>query len=339
MGKFAFITNPWRLSDISEKLWLSKYLPGRVLEGVLTFSPPLKHSSIYDAKTGENIGCLLAIPFTGKQLKHYSSHRVIRRIIQAGKMAEKFGAGFLGIRSLPLFKNAGPVLAKNVAIPVITGNSYAVYAALQAIKKAAGITGQDLKEASAVVLGADSEAGKVCALLLAREVKKLTLSGRQMNRLKSLANKIFFDTGLPAKITYDHDRAWNLGNIIVLADQKFHFIPEDVTHGLIVCSLVKGGSCNLPPHRKDILVIEEPVIKVPVDFNFNHSYPGLPLGAVCPEMAETMLFSLEDGNLNDRPFDAARVEKIGALAQKKGFETVGFIGSNGSFRPFLKEVS
>lgn len=337
MGKFAFITNLAQLSDINGKLRFSRFLPEIVLERIFRFFPPIMLSAVKDLKIDDIKGWLLAVPFTDKQLMGCPNHLVVRSIIKAGQMAERLGADFVGIGGIPQLGNASQVLAENIKIPVETGYSYAVFAALQVVKKAASVTGQSLKELEAVVIGADSEIGKIFALLLAKEVKGMTLAGSQINQLKSLANKIFFDTGLSAKITSDGNKAWDSCKIIIMAEHNLHYIPKNITQGTIVYRLVKGAAGYSLPYRKDLFVVEDPVVEVPGNFHFYPPYPGLPIGNVGPEMAEIMLLSIENQKINfSRPFDTVRVEEIGAFAQKSGFRTVGFIG-NGEYHSFFED--
>ena len=72
--------------------------------------------------------------------------------------------------------DAGLTVAKNVHIPVTTGNSYTVGMALAGIRLAAGKMGLDLKKAEVLVVGANGAIGSACARILAREVNYLTIA-------------------------------------------------------------------------------------------------------------------------------------------------------------------
>jgi fatty aldehyde-generating acyl-ACP reductase len=61
--------------------------------------------------------------------------------------------------------------------------------------------GKNLKNAEVLVIGASGSIGNVCAQILARDCKYMTLAGRQTSKLEKVADKILKDTGLSVKIT------------------------------------------------------------------------------------------------------------------------------------------
>ena len=125
---------------------------------------------------------------------------VINKIIQTGKLAEKLGAKILGLGAFTaVVGDAGITIAKNLNIPVTTGNSYTVATAIEGTKKASKIMGKDLKNAEVLVIGASGSIGNVCAQMLARDCKYMTLAGRQTSKWKR-SLKILKDTGLSVKV-------------------------------------------------------------------------------------------------------------------------------------------
>ncbi|MCL6610501.1 MAG: shikimate dehydrogenase [Peptococcaceae bacterium] len=333
MGKFAFIINPPEAADITRRFNLAGCLPGPVVEGVLRLAPPLKVADITGIKSprGEARGWIVAVPLTDRQMLALPERLVARRILQAGRKAERLGAGVIGLGNLPFpAGKAKLVLENSLKIAVTTGNSYTVAAALEGVKKAALLMGHSLKDVRAVVIGAAESAGRVCALLLARDVKKMTLAGGEKRGLEEAAGKIFFDTGLSAGITDDAGKALRVADVAVVAAGREGMVAglEDLAPGTVVCLLAGPRRPAVRPvrPRDDVLVMEGGVVKVPGDVCYSFD-PVLPPGTACPAMAETMILALE-GNCGDfspgGPATVRQVEKIAALAKKHGFKLAGF---------------
>lgn len=341
MNKFAFIVHPLDCSDVARKFNFAKYMPDALLERSIKLLPPIKISSITGVRSsvaeteGNFISCLL----TARQMLALPQKFVLNKIIQAGRLAEKMGAQVVGLGAFTkVIGDAGVTVAKNLKIPVTTGNSYTVAMALEGAKRAAILMGHDMKKARVTVIGASGAIGSVCAQFLAREVKNLTLVGRNEAKLHLLADRILYETGLAVEITSNTRAALRKSDLVITVTSSIDTIinPEDLKSGAVVCDVARPRdvSRRVVEQRRDVLVIEGGIVEVPGDVNFNFNF-GFPPKAAYACMAETMILALE-GRLESytlgRDLTLKQIEEIYRLGQKHGFKLAGF-------RSFEKPIS
>jgi len=325
--------HPMHAGDVARKFRFARYIPDGVIERVFAMIPPIKVSTITGVRSayGEAEGWFIACPVTARLMMSLPTAYVLNKIIQGGRLAEKLGAKILGLGAFTkVVGDAGITVARNLKIPVTTGNSYTVATAVEAAREAARAMGHDLKKAMVVILGATGSIGRVCALLLAREVRSMTLVARNERKLEELASKILFDTGLAVKITSDSKKALRSGDVIITVTSALDTIvePEDLRPGAVVCdvSRPRDVSQRVAEKRDDVLVIEGGVVEVPGDVEFNLNF-GFPPGTAYACMAETMVLALENRYESftlGRDLSVEKVEEIAALAKKHGFKLSGF---------------
>ena len=274
LEKFAFILHPLAAKDFGRKFSFAKNWPDGLIEGILKIIPPFKASNITGIKSPhtEAEGWFVACPLTSRQMVEMPEEYVIKRIIKAGKVAEKLGAKIVGLGAFTsIVGDAGITIAKNLNIPVTTGNSYTVATALQGTREAAKIMGIDMKKANIVILGATGSIGAACAQVLAREVRYLTLAARNETKLEKLAEQILRTTGLAARVTANTKSALKTADIIIAVTSAVDSIiePEDLKSGAIVCDVARprNVSKSVAEIRNDILVFEGDVVEVRGDIN------------------------------------------------------------------------
>jgi len=333
MEKFAFMIHPIELSDIYRKLKLMKKLPEGAVEGLVKRFPPMKISHITGVKSdyNETEGYFVSCPLTTKQMIQLPEEFVMNKIIKTGKLAEKLGAKILGLGAFTaVVGDAGITVAKNLNIPVTTGNSYTVATAIEGTKKASEIMGKNIRDAQVLIIGAAGSIGNVCAQILAKDCRFLTLAGRNTQKLEKVADKILKDTGLSVIITSNVKKAVRKADVIITVTSSLDAIieAEDLKPGAVVCdvSRPRDVSKEVAQKRNDVLIIEGGVVEVPgdVDFNFNFGFPPKTSYAC---MAETMMLSLEgryESFTLGRDLTVEQVEEISKIANKHGFKLAGF---------------
>ncbi|ADL08794.1 saccharopine dehydrogenase NADP-binding domain-containing protein [Thermosediminibacter oceani] len=333
MDSFAFIIHPIDTYDVARKFKFMKNWPEKVIEGVMKHLPPVKVSHItgvrspYNEVEGWFVGC----PLTTRQMMTLPEEFVIQKIIKAGKLAEKLGAKIVGLGAFTsVVGDAGITISKNLNIPVTTGNSYTVATAIEGAVKAAEIMGKDIKNAEVVVIGATGSIGKVCAEILARDARFLTLVGRNTQRLESIAEKILRETGLSVRITSNVKNALKKADVIITVTSSVDSVidAEDLKPGAVVCDVARPRdvSKEVAEKRDDVLIIEGGVVEVPGDVNFNFNF-GFPPKTSYACMAETMILALEQRYecfTLGRDLTVEQVEEISRLAKKHGFKLAGF---------------
>lgn len=333
MVKFAFIIHPIEIEDIFRKFKFLKFLPGRMVEGIIRFFPVFKASEITGVKSAfsETEGYFIVCPLTSRQMMKLPVPYVTRRIIEAGKLAEELGAGIVGLGAMTsVVGDAGITIARNLKIAVTTGNSYTVAMALEGVRKAAEFMGIKMGQADVAVVGATGSIGSVCARIIAREAGGLTLVGLKRNRLEHLAYQILNDSGMAAKITTDIKQALRNADVVITVTSSVDTViePEYLKPGAVVCDVARPRdvSRRVAEVRPDVLVIEGGVVEVPgnVEFNFNFGFPPKTAYAC---MAETMILALEgrcESFTLGRDLTVSQVEEISRLGAKHGFKLAGF---------------
>jgi len=333
MGDFAFIIHPIELDDVFRKFKFMRKWPASIVEGIIKLVPPFKVSEITGVRSqyAETSGYFVTCPLTSKQMVELPEEVVINKIIKTGKVAEKLGAKIVGLGAMTaVIGDAGITIAKNLNIAVTTGNSYTVATALQGTKKAAALMGIDLAQAEVLVIGATGSIGSVCARILARDVRFLTLLARDRNKLNHLAARILRDTGLAVKVSTDIKRSVQKADIIITVSGSAEALIDvmDLKPGAVVCDVARPRdvSKRAVELRNDILVIEGGVVDVPgeVDFGFNFGFPPRTSYAC---MAETMLLALEkrfEPFTLGRDLSVAQVDEITRIAEKHNFKISGF---------------
>ncbi|MCG0275774.1 MAG: shikimate dehydrogenase [Thermosediminibacteraceae bacterium] len=333
MDNFAFIIHPIDTYDVTRKFKFMRRLPEKVIEGITKRLPPVKISHITGVKSPYNEieGWFVACPLTTRQMMTLPEEFVIRKIIQAGKLAEKLGAKIVGLGAFTsVVGDAGITISKNLNIPVTTGNSYTVATAVEGAIKAAELMGKDIKNADVVVIGATGSIGKVCAEILAKDARFLTLVGRNMERLESIAEKILRETGLSVRITSNVKNALRKADVVITVTSSVDTIidAEDLKPGAVVCDVARPRdvSKDVAEKRDDVLIIEGGVVEVPGDVNFNFNF-GFEPKTCYACMAETMILALErryECYTLGRDLTVEQVEEIARLAKKHGFKLAGF---------------
>ncbi|NLZ92488.1 MAG: shikimate dehydrogenase [Firmicutes bacterium] len=333
MGDFAFIIHPIELDDVFRKFKFMRKWPASIVEGIIKLVPPFKVSEITGVRSqyAETSGYFVTCPLTSKQMVELPEEVVINKIIKTGKVAEKLGAKIVGLGAMTaVIGDAGITIAKNLNVAVTTGNSYTVATALQGTKKAAALMGIDLAQAEVLVIGATGSIGSVCARILARDVRFLTLLARDRNKLNHLAARILRDTGLAVKVSTDIKRSVQKADIIITVSGSAEALIDvmDLKPGAVVCDVARPRdvSKRAVELRNDILVIEGGVVDVPgeVDFGFNFGFPPRTSYAC---MAETMLLALEkrfEPFTLGRDLSVAQVDEITRIAEKHNFKISGF---------------
>ncbi|OPX89750.1 MAG: Long-chain acyl-(acyl-carrier-protein) reductase [Pelotomaculum sp. PtaB.Bin104] len=333
MQRFAFMLHPSHAEDVALKYKITRLMPEMMVERAFALLPSMKMSHITGLRSphAEAEGWFIVCPLTAKMIMSLPVPYVLNKIIQGGRIAEKLGAGIFGLGAFTkIVGDAGVTVAKNLNIPVTTGNSYTVATAIESVREAARMMGHDLKKAGVVILGATGSIGRVCALILAREVSSMTLVARNERKLEDLAAKILFDTGLAVKVVSDSKKALRSGDVILTVTSALDTLiePEDLRPGAVICdvSRPRDVSQRVAEARNDVLVIEGGVVEVPGDVNFGLNF-GFPPKTAYACMAETMILALEnrfESFTLGRELHIEKVEEIAALAKKHGFKVSGF---------------
>jgi predicted amino acid dehydrogenase len=334
---YAFIIHPIDPKrDVSRKFpLLGKVLSVRQINFFSTFFPPVYISEIQgvrSAATGKEIlGWFVACPYTPARMLELPENTVYRKIIQTGKLAEKLGAGLLGLGAFTsVVGDAGITIAKHLSIPVTTGDSYTVAVAVEAVREAARVMEIPLAGATAAVVGATGAIGAVAAELIAREVPQMRLIGRRTQALERVWARIAAQTSAQVDLSTDMTALAEADLILTVTSAVDAVIePEHLKPGAVVCDVARPRdvSARVAARRDDVLVIDGGMVETPGDevrFNFNFGFPPR-MAYAC--MAETMALALEgryESYTLGKEITVAQVQTIAQIAAKHGFRLGGF---------------
>lgn len=349
LDTFAFMIHPIEpRKDVARKFPVLGKLPAGVINYFSAFFPPvyLSHiTGIQSAATGKEIeGWLIACPMTPQRLLQVSLPAAYRKLVQAGRMAERLGARILGLGAFTgVVGDAGVSVARELSIPVTTGNSYTVAVAVEAALEGARRMGLDPARSTAAVLGGYGSTGQACARLLAGQVARLILVGRDRGKLEEVRRQIEGAASLTRpggdhQASTELSRVWasdrledvRQADIVLTATSAVEPLigPEHLKVGAVVCDVARPRNVSrcVARRRDDVLVIEGGVVDVPgrVDFGFNF---GFPPGQAYACMAETMVLAMEgryESYSLGRELSLDRVAEISGLAARHGFRLSGF---------------
>ena len=349
MDTFALIIHPINpKSDISRKFpLLGRIASEDLIHRLSPYFPSVYISEITgitSTSTGKEIkGWFLACPLTPRHILELPEKRVYRKIIETGHKAERLGANILGLGAYTsVVGDAGRTIAQALDIPVTTGDSYTVSIAIQAVRKAAQIMHIPLESATAAVVGATGAIGRICAEMIADEVRDLYLVGLRHAALEDLRQQIVTgnnrERGETRVLTSTSLDILKEAQLIITVTSTIHPIiqPEHLQPGSVVCdvSRPRNVSAQVAGKRDDVLVIDGGIVDVPGAVNFHFDF-WFPPGKAYACMAETMALVLEGRFENfslGKELTRSHVEEITGIAEKHGFRLSGF-------RSFEREIS
>ncbi|MGC9398696.1 MAG: shikimate dehydrogenase [Anaerolineae bacterium] len=333
MDAFAFIIHPIDPKrDVMRKYpLLGRALPEAAIHFLSRFWPPVLISHVTGVRsqaTGKEIeGWLIAVPYTAPRMLSLPVQEVYRKIIAAGRLAERLGADVLGLGAYTsIVGDGGKTIARELDIAVTSGNSYTAALAALAVREAARRLNLRLRDATLAVVGATGSIGGVVAQLLVADVKRMLLVGRDAGRLATLAERLRARPGAPPVHLTTHLAEVHTADVVVTVTSAGGGLirPEHLKRGALVCDVSRPRdiSREVAAAREDVLVIDGGLVRVPgaVDFGFDYGPPpDMTFGCV----AETMVLALE-GRFEDytlgKDLDLEQVREIDRLAAKHGFE-------------------
>ena len=336
MDNFAFIIHPVDPKrDVQRKYpLLAKLLPEPAINYFSQYFPPVYIShitGITSQATGKEIeGWFIACPLTPAQMVSLPPEVVYKKIIAAGKLAQRLGAKILGLGGFTsVVGDGGQTIAQYLDIPVTTGDSYTVATAVEGTLKAARQMNINPAQATAAVVGATGSIGKVCAQILSPHVAELILVGRDPHALEQIRSLV--QAQGPTQIHTSTDMAdLRRADMILIVTNAIQAIiePHHLKSGAVVCDVARPRdvSKQVVNQRDDVLVIEGGMVKVPGQVNFNFNF-GFPPGMAFACMAETITLALE-GHYQSytlgKTISLTQVEKMAEMAHRHGFRVSGF---------------
>ncbi|MBB6051784.1 shikimate dehydrogenase [Armatimonas rosea] len=348
MERFAFIIHPIDVrKDLSRKFPVAQHLPEPLLAALLRqMSPqPVAHLTGIRSATGvEAEGWFIACPLSPHQLLNLPPEQVYAKLLLCCEHAERLGAKIIGLGALTSVAGDGGItLAQRTKLAVTTGNSYTVATAVEGAIKGAELMGTPFDSAHVAIVGASGSIGHTSALLLAPHAAKITLVGRDTERLKPVAREVTERGGKSVQVTSSVEEGLRDADVIVTVTSAADAIilPQHLKRGAVVCDVARPRdvSVRVAKERNDVLVIEGGCVQIPGSFTATKTDKkgvdrpgelfsfGFPPGTAYACMSETMMLALEgryESFTLGKTVSVAQVEETWRLAKKHGFELAGF---------------
>ncbi len=336
--KFAFIIHPTSLEDVV------RYEPGAVgkgralIEKIMEWMPAYAAAHVTGVRTPdgrETEGWFIGAPFMPEPMLTLPRETVYGKILAAIELGAELGAEIAGLGAFTgVVGDAGLTLAQRSPIPLTTGNSLTIAAAVKSLLRGAREMEIDVAGATLVIIGATGSIGSACAELLAPHVAHLVLVARNLTRLEKLAEALRARVACGISVSTDVREAVPRGELVLTATSSTQELiePSDVRTGAVICevSLPHDVGRRVAIERPDVLVTEGGNMRVPGNPRFARVREpgrdfdlGVPAGTALACMSETMVLALEERRANytlGRGIDLEKVREIDALAAKDGFE-------------------
>lgn len=142
-------------------------------------------------------GEFIAIPRTTEELLQMPKKQALDELKAAVRLAKERGARIVGLGAYTSVVSMGGLYVKDEGVPVTTGNSYTVVAAIDAVNTALERLELPPSRTTAAVIGATGAIGKGLSILLSETVSSLILIGNPNNnessigRLQTIAAEIY----------------------------------------------------------------------------------------------------------------------------------------------------
>jgi predicted amino acid dehydrogenase len=259
--------------------------------------------------------------------------RVFKKVVDACRVAEshRIGIAALGGFTSIVGERFGDELRKTVSIPLTTGNTFTVALALQGVRRAAELMGKDLKRCTVCVIGGTGDIGGACARILAEEVKCVTVTGRNAEKVKRAVEEVRAVGGAEVRGTTQNADAVTDADIVIAAASVTNSILDEglFKTGAVICDLAYPKNISYAPsRRRDILVFSGGLAAIPdeIDLGFEIGLPSARTLYGC--FSEAVLLDLDKryesfshghGNITRRS-----VEEIEGIASKHGFALAPF---------------
>jgi predicted amino acid dehydrogenase len=347
LRKFAFLIHPLDLEDVE------KFEPGArgrseaLVKKMLIWMcerPPFIASHIIGirSKMGRKAeGWFIVVPLLAEQMIE-NPELAQKKILEAVNKGKDLGALVVGLGGFTsIAVNGGLKIASEVDVPLTSGNSYTVAAAIKGTKKAARLMGIRLSKARVVVIGATGSIGRACTEILAPQVDQLCLVGRSEKALELQASKL--EDLVKVSVSKNIKKSLEGADVVITAssDAQAIIAAEDLEPGTVVCDVAQPPdvSRSVLEERDDVLVFEGGIIRIPGlrikrELKYKYDFKLKPDRYAYACMSETMILCLEgvDEHFGLGGVKISNVQTISELEEKHGFKL-------GGFRSFGKRIT
>ena len=211
---------------------------------------------------------------------------------QAVEMAAQWGPKVIGLGSMTgVVGGQGKYLAEHSPVPVTTGNSLTVFAAIENVHHIAAELEIDLRHETVAVVGVPGSIATACAKLLAPHCGHFILVGRRPSDRAKCAGR---GAGCDARIRYSQSRG--AGQIVVSATSTGHCIEQSMLKpwSVVVDVAIPTDICESHATRDDVLILSGGSTQIPDCMPRSSKFLWFHHGMIPSCLAETMVLALEE---------------------------------------------
>lgn len=160
--------------------------------GVVCHMPAIKSSNGDIAE-----GWMIGVPYGARELMNMPKEVTVESITKAVDMGRDLGAKIVGLGALTSVVTRGGRAVQGRDVAITSGNSFTTLMAMEALFLGAQKMHMNFDEVHGAVIGATGSIGRACAIMLAEQVRNITLFGNpnhvtsSKNRLQSLMQDMF----------------------------------------------------------------------------------------------------------------------------------------------------
>ena len=315
MKKLAYILFPKDIEHLKNLLPIGKIMPVTLAKMFIKDFSPFRISSLDKtyALDGSQIRKYTVVcPIIDSNIS--GDQDLVVRFIEAMRLIKETGADIVGLeRNVPfIIKNIKHLNKKN-RVPISCGDALGAWSVFEAIFRTVKVKNLSLRNLNVAIIGADMPIGNLLARKLAGLVSRITLCGKNSDKLGQLKN-LMPELGPAKTVIKDNSLDTARGNdIVILTKPVVDSVLAEIKPQAIVCGIsLPADMVKKIKKYPEIIFVEAGLIKLPgsdeiVDFS----------------LAETMLLVLEDGFSNFLPSDNINLdnlEDVADMATRHGFE-------------------
>ncbi|MCX5707680.1 MAG: NAD(P)-binding domain-containing protein [Candidatus Omnitrophica bacterium] len=334
-GIIAHLYNFFHLEKCLKTLNPGLKMPSReFISQLYHVSPSFKLCDIdnFKSKTGAIASGSVILATFIPDMMEKDLFAVSSKIFKACKIAEKTGMGIVSLTGFTSIvpERIGQRIADEVDVPVTTGNAFTAAMVIDGVLKAARRLNLDMDKVNMAIIGGTGNIGSICARIMAKKVKQLTITARTRENLKKTGAELKKLKKAKIIATDDNQAAIKNADIVICcasSSASFLDISWFKTES-IVCDLGYPKNVAYTSHRDDIFLFSGGLAKSPTPIVFPVDL-GLPTAnTLYGSFAESIILALEKRYEAFSPeqgqITPEKVEEIRILGKKHGFEVSDF---------------
>lgn len=327
---FAFLAHPRDLGDLRRLMHVLKFVPDKLINGILRSFVPFTVAAIY---RGHIPNFIISIPLTGADM--LADKALARRMVKrAFILAQRRGVKIVGLGAYTAsvtFGGTDLLDLKDDGIFITTGNTFTAIVAVKQLKDFLNREKQNGRTfpqfLNCAVVGASGSVGRGITELILRggDFDKYILVGKTPERLQLLKDGLIKD-GLfdPTKILITNSlEAIKTADIVFVATSSSELLirPEFIKAGAIIYDVTQPRNVSLSTfiNRPDVKIIDGGLVKTPgIDYKM---VLDLPPNYAFACLAETLILSAEKINRDFiGPVDLESITLLESVFPKYGFK-------------------